>query len=376
MLTYISNCRLYHSPEKICHLALENGKIVEILSTLPQNGRVQCDAHRHIVAPGLIDTHVHGAGGANPTDAKEESLHTMAKTLCKLGTTSFTATTFYVKNSENRHLQMLGSSKTKHDEADCLGIHIEGPFINPIKKGGITLDCLADPDRETLSDVLVKTRGKLSIMTIAPELPWNDNVIQTCKEFGVVPSFGHSFANNAEAKIGFEQGISLVTHLNNAMRKYDKDNDVPFQAILESDAYVQMITDGVHLDEKTIKYFYEQFGADRIVLITDGIESCGLPDGEYSFKGIKYRSEKGLAFYSDGSGMIGTSLSLFEIMMRFKKFSGCSLQEAIMAATENPAKCLGIDDHKGFIKEGFDADLIVINENEKVSAVIKSGKII
>ncbi|MCF7832551.1 MAG: N-acetylglucosamine-6-phosphate deacetylase [Candidatus Marinimicrobia bacterium] len=376
MLTYISNCRLYHSPEEICHLALEEGKIVKILSTLPDNGRVLFNANKNIVAPGLIDTHVHGAGGANPTDGKADSLHTMAKTLCKLGTTAFTATSFYFKHSDNAHLQMMGRVDTAQDEADCLGIHLEGPFIHPHKKGGIATECLADPDRETLSDVLMKTSGKLAIMTIAPELSWNDNVIQICKEFGIVASFGHSYANNRQAKEGFEQGMSLVTHLNNAMRKYDQGDDSPFRAILESDAYVQMITDGEHLDEKTIKTFYESFTADRIVLITDGIESCGLPDGEYTFNGIKYRSENGLAFYSDGSGKIGTSLSLFEIMMRFKRFTGCSLQEAIRAASENPAKCLHIDDRKGFINLGYDADLILIDENDRLANVLKNGKVI
>lgn len=349
---------------------------MEIVGKLNGSETILLDAKGMIVAPGLIDTHVHGAGGASPTDGKPSSLHTMAQTLCRLGTTAFNPTSFYIKSSDNAHLDMMGSTQTHPDEADCLGIHLEGPFINPIKKGGIALECLAIPDRETLSDVLMKTRGKLSIMTIAPELPWNDNVIQMCKEFGIVASFGHSYANYSEAKEGFEQGMSLVTHLNNAMKKYDRDEDAPFRAILESDAYVQMISDGIHLNKKTIKYFYESFGTDRIVLITDGIESCGLPDGEYSFRGIKYRSEKGLAFYSDGSGMIGTSLSLFEIMMRFKEFSGCTLCEAIKTASENSAKCLDIDDQKGFIKTGYDADLIVIDKDEKLSVVIKSGKLI
>ena len=372
----ISNCRIIHSQDSLQHILLENGKIAKITRTLPETGELLYDAKGKIVAPGLIDTHVHGAGGANPTDGNEESLHTMAGTLCRMGTTAFTAATYYYKGTDNEHLGMMGSTDTLANEADFLGMHTEGPFINPIKKGGIKPECLADPDRETLSDLLIKTKNKLAIMTLAPELPWNEYVIQTCKEFGIVASFGHSYATAEEAKVGFEQGISLVTHLNNAMRKYDKDSETPFTSIVDSGAYVQMISDGVHLDEKTIKYFYEVFGSDRIVLITDGIESCGLPDGEYDFKGIKYRSENGLAFYSDGSGMIGTSLPLFDIMMRFKNFTGCTLTEAIKCASGNPAKCLGIDDHKGFIKEGYDADMIVIDEDEKLTAVIKSGRMI
>jgi len=375
MITYLINCRLYNAPDDTVHIGMEAGKIVELKTDLDGNESVLLDAQGMIVAPGLIDTHVHGAGGANPTDGKEASLHKMAKTLCRLGTSSFVATSFYFKDSDNDHLQMMGSAKTRDNEADCLGIHIEGPFINPIKKGGILPECLATPDRETLSDVLVKTKGKLAILTIAPEMPWNDNVIQLCRELNIVASFGHSYATNEEAERGFKLGMTLVTHLNNAMRKYNRDEQAPFKAILESGAFVQMITDGVHLDESTIKYFYDQFGPDRIVLITDGIESCGLPDGEYVFNGMKYRSENGKAFYSDGSGLIGTSLSLFEIMMRFKTFSGCSLEEAVRCASVNPAKCLADNDRKGFIKKGYDADMILIDEEERLNAVIRNGKI-
>lgn len=376
MKSYISNCRLYNAPSKTVHIGIEEGKIVDLKADLADSDTILLDARGLITAPGLIDTHVHGAGGANPTDGKPESLHTMAKTLCRLGTTAFTATTFYFADSENEHLRMISTTPTSETEADCLGIHTEGPFINMIKKGGIQPQCVLAPDRETLSDLLVKTRGKLAIMTLAPEIEGNKDVIQICNEFGIIASFGHSYATGEEAKAGFDLNMRLVTHLNNAMRKYDKDKESPFEAIVDSGAFVQMITDGEHLSEQDINYFYQRIGGDRIVLITDGIESCGLPEGEYLFNGTKYRSEKGLAFYSDGSGKIGTSLSLFEIMMRFKRITHCTLDEAVNAASLNPAIVLGVADRKGRIKKAYDADLILMDANEKLAHVIKNGDLI
>ncbi len=376
MFKYVINCRLYNYPEQVVHLALKDGCIHHIEYTLQENADVIFDAENRIAAPGLIDTHVHGAGGGNPTDAKVSSMHAMAKTLCKLGTTSFTVTSFYFPDSENDHLQMMSAHQTNEQEAECLGIHLEGPFINSKRKGGIAVECLSEPDEEVLQDVLDKTCGKLAIMTLAPELEGNKQIINKCINAGVLLSFGHTDADNDEAREGFRQGISLVTHLNNAMRKFHQDGSVPLPAILESGVPVQIISDGVHLNKDTIKYFYQIFGPERLICITDGIESCGLPDGKYSFKGKSYRSENGLAFYSDGSGMIGTSLSLFEIMMRFKKFTDCSLAEAIKTAAENPAICLGVDKRKGFVKEGYDADLIIINEDETLGAVIKSGELV
>jgi N-acetylglucosamine-6-phosphate deacetylase len=375
VLEYIKNCRIYHSPEQIVHIALENGLISNIVSVLPENASILLDAKGMIIAPGLIDTHVHGAGGANPSSGIPESIKIMSETLCKMGTTSFTPTTFFNKY-QNDHLRIMANYKSQIGEADNLGLHLEGPFIHPKRKGGIPLECIKTPNREILNDLLIATASNLKILTLAPEIPWTEQIISMGIDFNFICSLGHSDANNEQAKQGFKEGISCVTHLNNAMRKYDRDKDHPLDAIVNSGVFTQIIPDGIHLKENEIRHFYELFGPDRLICITDGIDACGLSEGEYDFNGKKYRSENGLAFYSDGSGMIGTTLPLFEILKRFKKFTDCSLADAIKTATVNPAKLLKIDDHKGYIQDGYDADLIVIDDEENLRTVIKSGQLV
>ena len=284
-------------------------------------------------------------------------------------------TTFYFKD-DNEHLRQIASYLSQTGEAENLGIHIEGPFINPKRKGGIPLECIVEPNRETFNDLLIATQSRLKILTIAPEIPWTEQVISLGLDFNYICSMGHSDANNDQAKQGIKEGITCITHLNNAMRKYDRDQDHPLDALVDSNLFAQIIPDGIHLKEDEIKYFYKLFGPDRLICITDGIDACGLPDGEYDFNGKKYRSEHGLAFYSDGSGIIGTTLSLFDIVKRFKAYSGCSLMDAIKTASENPARLLKIDKHKGFIKPDYDADLIFIDNDSNLSNVIKSGKLI
>ncbi|MDD3095278.1 MAG: N-acetylglucosamine-6-phosphate deacetylase [Candidatus Marinimicrobia bacterium] len=370
------NCRIYTESEQLVHLAIENGNIRAVCRNIPDNAEILADAKSRIVIPGLIDTHIHGAGGGDLSDGTEQSFHTAAETLCRLGTTSFYATTFYRPGGENRHLQILAKTETGSREADCRGIHLEGPFINPVKKGGIPPEYIARPDPAVFQDIKNKCGAKPLILTCAPELPGMEEILAECKESAVRASLGHSDADTEEAREGFEQGIGLVTHLGNAMRPFHHREPGPLPAILGSAAFVQIISDGVHLHPDAVKFYYDIFGADRCICITDGIECTGLPDGEYRFRGKPYKSENGAAFYSDGSGLIGTSLGLYEIMLRYKRFTGCSLQDAVAAASTNPARCMGIDDRKGFIKPGCDADLLLIDEDLKLHTVIKNGRLV
>lgn len=376
MINIITNCRLFNSPNELVHIILNDDKIEKIVNSIPKNTNLLFNANKKIVAPGLIDIHVHGAGGANPSDANKDDMKIMSESLCKMGTSSFVPTTFYTKGSNNKHLALIANFQAEGAQADNLGIHLEGPFINPIRKGGIPPECISKTDTLVFEGILRSSRSKLKIFTLAPELPGIDKIIKTLKNLDCVCSFGHSDANFLATQNGIDQGISCVTHLNNAMRKYNRDKDHPLEAIVNSKVYVQIIPDGHHLKIEDIKYFYKIFGIDRLICITDGIAACGLPDGEYIFGKKKYRSDQGLAYYSDGSGIIGTTLSLYDIMMKFKEISGCSLRDAIQTASENPARCLGIDDHKGFIKPAYDADLIILDDNHNLKQVIKGGQVV
>lgn len=373
MIKYLKNCRIYTDPERLIHIAISDGRITDICRNLPKNAQILLDAEKRIVIPGLIDTHVHGAGGGDLSDGTEKGFHKAAETLCRLGTTSFYATTFYRPGAENLHLEVLAETQTGTREADCAGIHIEGPFINPKKKGGIPPEYITAPEPAVFEAIKNKCGPKPLILTVAPEIPGMEGILALCRKNAVRASLGHSDADTLAAQEGFERGIELVTHLGNAMRPFHHRDPGPLPAIRESDAYVQLISDGVHMHPDAVKFYYDILGPKRCICITDGIECTGLPDGEYRFRDKPYKSENGAVFYSDGSGLIGTALSLYEIMLRFKRFTGCSLTDAVAAASTNPARCLGVDNRKGRIKPGCDADLLLVDEGLKLRTVIKNG---
>lgn len=376
MIRFVKNCRLYSQLKQTVHIAVNDGRIESIEYILPDSADVLFDAENMIVAPGLIDTHVHGCSGANPIDSCQKSLSRMANGLCRLGTTSFYATTFYSSKKKNTHLSMISSYKTQDISADCLGIHLEGPFISSKRRGGIPLDCTSSFTHTAVEDILELTGGRLKIMTLAPELQNSQVLISRLKEAGVITSFGHTDANFAETQKGMNAGVNMVTHIANAMRPFHHRDPGPLPAILNSSAFVQIISDGVHLHPQTVKFIYDIFGSQRCICITDGIESTGLPDGEYRFQGKPYLSEAGKAFYKEDGGLIGTSLALYDIMMRFKSFTGCSLKDAVDSASLNPAQAMGISDHKGKVRSGYKADLIFIDQDEKLSAVMKNGRMV
>ena len=212
-------------------------------------------------------------------------------------------------------------------------------------------------------------------MTIAPEVDGALDVIRELVNRGVVASFGHSNANYEETKAGLVAGISHVTHIFNAMRPLHHRDPGPVPAIFEQpDVTVQVICDGIHLHENMVRYIYRQFGDERCICITDGMRATDLPEGRYVYYGKEYESRGGVARYLDGT-LIGTTYSLHQMMLNFLDFTDCSLEAAVSATASNPAKVLGIDDRKGTLAVGKDADLVVLDQDRSVWATIIGGRI-
>jgi N-acetylglucosamine-6-phosphate deacetylase len=191
-----------------------------------------------------------------------------------------------------------------------------------------------------------------------------------------VASFAHSEANYEQTLAGFEAGISHVTHLFNAMGGFHHRAPGPLVAIFESEEVsVQLIADGVHILPPVLKLAYEMLGPERIILITDGMQAMGLPEGQYVYNGVEYESKGGTARYKDGT-LIGTASGLSELVGKFVDFTGCGLEAAIRSVTENAAKLLGVDDKKGSIAVGKDADLVLLERDFSVHTTIVGGKIV
>ncbi len=375
----IKNCRLYNSlnSNQLKSILMENGKISDIDSTEISESYKTLDIDGKIIAPGLIDVHIQGAGGADILDGTQEALQTISNTLARVGTTSFLGTTVVKPLEDNKHLKLANNYIEKDLEgANLLGFHLEGPFINYNKRGGLDPASIYNSSPEKLEEVLQVTNGNLRMMTIAPELPGNLEIIKELRRNNIVPAFAHSEADFEETKKGFDAGINHVTHIFNAMLPLHHRNPGPLAAIFENkEVSAQIISDGHHLHPAIVKILYKFLGADRCICITDGVQAIGLPEGNYVYNGREYTSKNGAARYLDGT-LIGSAMSLANIAIKFWKFTGCSFDEAINSASKNPAVLLGIYDRKGSIDINKDADLIVFDKDYSIYATIIGGKVV
>jgi N-acetylglucosamine-6-phosphate deacetylase len=376
----ISNCRLYDAPETNSHssVLIRDGLIERIgdIGAVTDTGPT-LDAKGRLLAPGLIDVHIQGAGGTDVLDATPEALETIAKACARFGVTGFLATTVYKPECENEHLTVAADCIGQDlGGAALLGIHLEGPFIASEKRGMIQPNCLAESTAATLDRVCAKTGAGLTMMTIAPELPGSLDLIGRLVSDGVIASLGHTAATYDEALRGFDAGINHVTHLFNAMPGMHHRAPGPLAAIFERpEITVQVILDGVHLHPSIIRLAYAGLGPDRFVTITDGMQAMGLPDGRYIYNGMEYEAKEGTARYHDGT-LIGTALGLNQMAARLMQFTGCSLATAIQTVTENPARVLGLAEKKGAIRTGYDADLALLDEDLSVHTTIVAGKVV
>jgi len=372
----VKNCIIYDNPGKITDILIISGKIAGIEKNISADDALVIDAGEKICCPGFIDVHIQGAGGSDILDGTPEALKTISGTLAKLGTTSFLGTTVVKPDEDNFHLRNANNFVNKDlPGANLLGYHLEGPFINKNKKGGLDPRSIYPSSPEALSEILEITKGNLRMMTIAPELPGNLNIIKKLVENNIVASFAHSEAGYEETREGFRYGIKHVTHIFNAMMPLNHRSPGPITAIFENDfVTAQIISDGHHLHPAVIKLIHKNIGSERCVCITDGVQGMGLPEGRYIYNGKDYESKNGAARYLDGT-LIGSTTSLAEIALKFMKYTGCSFIDAVNSASLNPAKVLGIDDKKGRIKVGWDADIVLIDNDLKVKTTLVNGNI-
>lgn len=371
----IQSARLYDRLDAgLFDVVVVDGRIAEVKAS----GQIESDGERFdaegaILAPGLIDVHIHGAGGADAMEGSHESLDTMAKTLAKQGTTGFLATVF-VYPGETAHLEVAAAHRERTGGARLLGLHVEGPYLNEERQGGIPAETIRKPTQNDFDSIRSAAGDALRMMTIAPEIEGNGVVLRRLLDDGIVASLGHTDASYTQACQAFEDGITHVTHLYNAMRPMHHREPGPIPAILErDDVTVQLIADGTHVGDDMLAWTVRQIGLERCVLISDGMHGTGLPDGEYNFNGRSYESKDGAARYTDGT-LIGTTLGLMGVVQHFRRVTGCSLAEAIDCASLNPARVLGIEDRKARIQVGADADFIVVDHDLRVISTFVAGR--
>ncbi len=375
----LTNCRIYDAEDdkEMFSILVEDGVISQIGDVEAESGCEVLDVEGRIAAPGFIDVHIQGAGGADVLDGNREGLEAISQTCARFGVTSFLATTVYNRDGDNEHLALAAECAGGDlGGANLIGIHLEGPFIAANKRGMIQPDCICPASMRTLDKILKVTGSRLKMMTIAPEIDGSLEIIRRLVDSNIIASFAHSEANYEQTLAGIGAGISHVTHLFNAMLGVHHRAPGPLVAILENEKVTaQLIADGIHLHPSVLKLAFDILGPERIVLITDGMQAMGLPDGQYVYNGVEYESKDGTARYKDGT-LIGTALGLSELVKRFISFTGCGLDAAVKMVTANPAKVLGLAERKGSIAVGKDADLVLLDDDLSVHETIVGGKVV
>lgn len=332
------------------------------------------DARGSIIIPGLIDLHLHGGGGHDIMEMSHEGMDEIALTHARHGTTSYLATV--ITSTMDRMtavMSWLGKYTSGDSEAEMLGIHLEGPYLNSRQKGAHQEEFLKMPWPEEIEKLIEATSGKTKIVTIAPELPGGLEVVSYLKEKGIIVSVGHSDATYIEMKAAIRQGLSHASHLFNSMRgMHQREPGVVGSVMNNQDITAEIIADGVHVHPEMLRFLLQIKDKSKIVLITDATAASGQGDGLYRLGDQRIKVSKGVARLEDGT-LAGSTLTMIKAMENMEKLVGLNFKEALAMATINPARVIKIDDRKGSLEVGKDADMVIINNYEVLWTMVKGN---
>ncbi|MGG7142231.1 N-acetylglucosamine-6-phosphate deacetylase [Clostridium nigeriense] len=373
----IKNCNIvYLDKIEKGSVLVENGKIKEINPSDVSYENV-IDAEGLYLSPGFIDVHIHGAGGHDTMDGTFEAINEISKVIVKHGTTSFTPTTMTVAVEDIRKsMEVIKEAKINGtDGAIVLGAHLEGPFISPKAIGAQNPNYLIAPTIENYNAMVGDAEDAVVSITIAPEVPGAKELIKELSQRGIVCSIGHTKATYEEAMEGIKCGCGHSTHLFNAMTPFAHREPGVVGAIFDSDITTETISDGIHVSYPSLRIAYKQKTSDKVLLVTDAMMACAMPDGMYALGGQDVIVKDGAARLLSGS-LAGSILTLDKAVKNVYKNVGLPLYEAVKMATYNAARHCKVEDRKGLIKEGYDADLLLFDEDVNIKTVIVNGKIL
>lgn len=371
----IKNCNIiYLDKVEKGSVLVEDGKIKAINPVNVDDTKI-IDAEGLYLSPGFIDVHIHGAGGCDTMDGTIESLNTIAKTIVKHGTTSFTPTTMTVAAEDIRKsMSVIKQLKSEGTEgATILGAHLEGPFISPNAIGAQNPKFVLAPSIENFKEIVGDCADAVTSITLAPEVEGAKELIKYLTDKGIAVSMGHTKATYEEALEGIKCGACHSTHLYNAMTPFTHRAPGVVGATFDTDITTETISDGIHISYPALRTAYRQKGTDKVLLVSDAMEACGMPDGKYSLGGQDVIVKNGAARLLDGT-LAGSVLTLDKAVKNIYNNSNYSLNEVVRMATYNGARHCHVEEHKGLIKEGYDADLLLFNEDIEVQKVFVNGK--
>jgi len=369
-------------------LLLYDGRIAQVSEKdIDHPADITIDAEGRYVSPGFIDLHVHGGGGADFMDGTVEAFHKVAKTHAMYGTTSLLPTTLTADKNHLMHTiaTYQKAVQTDYDGAGFLGMHIEGPYFDMDQRGAQDPRYIRNPNPSEYKEVIAAAGGCIARWSAAPELPGATDFGTYLTRHGILPAMAHTNAVYDDVVIALEHGYTLATHFYSGMSGVTRRNAFRYAGVIESvylldEIDVEIIADGVHLPAPLLRLIHKIKGSNGIALITDAMRAAGMPPGESVLgdinNGLKVLVEDGVAKLPDRSSFAGSVATADRLIRTMITLVGLPLWEAVKMMTLVPARILKLDHQKGLLAAGFDADIILFDEDINISQVIIGGRIV
>ncbi|WP_434591380.1 N-acetylglucosamine-6-phosphate deacetylase [Streptomyces sp. A5-4] len=354
---------------------VENGRVIvegdRIVGVAPDDAP-SLDLSGHWIVPGFVDMHVHGGGGASFTSGTADDVLKGVQTHREHGTTTIAAST--VTGEMNVLAKQAALLSELVEQGDLAGIHFEGPFISPCRKGAHSEGLLRDPDPAEVRKLIDAAHGTAKMFTLATELPGGIDSVRLLAEHGVIAAIGHTDATYEQTVEAIDAGATVATHLFNAMPPLGHRTPGPIAALLEDERVtVELINDGTHLHPASLQLAYHHAGASRVAFITDAMDAAGFGDGMYDLGPLAVEVKDGVARLVDGGSIAGSTLTLDTAFRRAVTVDRLPVDDVVRSISANPARLLGVDDRVGSLEPGKDADLVVLDADFRLRGVMHKG---
>ena len=370
-------------------IVVDQGKIIEVFEGNPNvdvSGSTRIDAGEAYIAPGFVDIHVHGGGGIETTAATPDSIATMCEAHARYGTTAIVPT---VSSSPwdlvYRVIDAVKEAKGKpYRGATILGVHLEGPYFSEAQKGSQNSDFLKIPDPSEYRDVLEYWDG-IVMMGASPELPGALQLGRELRERGIVAAIAHSDANFDQVVKAVENGYSHITHFYSGCSSVHRENAYRVAGVVEAgylmdDVTVEVIADGRHLPPSLLKLIFKVKGYNNTALVTDGMAYSGVEMPEQqeviSGDGRKLILEDQVMKLADRTSFAGSVATMDRLVRNMRDLAGTTLLQAVHMATITPARVVGVDDQKGTLSPGKDADIVIFDSALHVKLTMVEGEVV
>ncbi|NBE54644.1 N-acetylglucosamine-6-phosphate deacetylase [Streptomyces boluensis] len=363
-------------------VVLPTGTVTDGRVIVDERGRIAGHAHEddetldltgHWVVPGFVDMHNHGGGGASFTSGTVDDVLKGVHTHREHGTTTTVAST--VTGDLDFLARRAGFLADLAEQGEIAGIHFEGPFISPCRKGAHDASLLRDPDPAEVRKLVDAARGQARMVTLATELPGGTDSVRLLAEHGVIAAIGHTDGTYEQTALAIEAGATVATHLYNAMPGLGHRTPGPIAALLEDERVtVELINDGTHLHPAAFQLAFHHAGAGRVALITDAMDAAGFGDGRYMLGPLEVEVKDSVARLVEGDSIAGSTLTLDRAFKRAATIDRLPVEHIVRAISANPAKLLGVYDRVGSLEPGKDADLVVLDAEFDLVGVARKGE--